>query len=111
MHKIAENAWRTGDPGIIFIDRINQLDYLDDGRIEATNPCGEQPLPPYGSCNLGSINLKHMLKKTDSGYEWDWEKFQRTTRLAVRFLDNVIEANDYPYPNSRIMQKKQEELV
>jgi len=52
-----------------------------------------------------------MLKKTDSGYEWDWEKFQRTIRLAVRFLDNVIEANDYPYPNSRIMQKKQEELV
>ena len=106
MHKIAENAWRTGDPGIIFIDRINQLDYLDDGRIEATNPCGEQPLPPYGSCNLGSINLKHMLKKTDSGYQWDWEKFQRTIRLAVRFLDNVIEANDYPIPELEDYAKK-----
>ena len=106
MHKIAENAWRTGDPGIIFIDRINKLDYLDDGQIEATNPCGEQPLPPYGSCNLGSINLKHMLKKTDNGYEWDWEKFQRTIKLAVRFLDNVIEANDYPIPELEQYAKK-----
>lgn len=106
MHKIAENAWRTGDPGIIFIDRINSEDYLDDGQIEATNPCGEQPLPPYGSCNLGSINLKHMLKETDSGYEWDWEIFEETIKLAVRFLDNVIEANDYPIPELENYAKK-----
>jgi len=111
MHKIAENAWRTGDPGIIFIDRINQLDYLDDGRIEATNPCGEQPLPPYGSCNLGSINLKHMLKKTDSGYEWTGRNSSELQDWQYASWITSLKLTTTPYPNSRIMQKKQEELV
>ncbi|MGC9099117.1 MAG: adenosylcobalamin-dependent ribonucleoside-diphosphate reductase [Candidatus Micrarchaeia archaeon] len=94
-------AWRSGDPGVIFLDRMNST-YSNPvpryGPIESTNPCGEQPLYPFDSCNLGSINLSHMLKEKNGKYEIDWEKLRYTTRLGIRFLDDVIDANNYPLP-------------
>ncbi len=95
---IIDNAWKTGDPGMIFIDRINALNPTrHTGEIESTNPCGEQPLQPWDSCNLGSISLPKMLKENSEGKrEMDWEKLGETVKLAVRFLDNVVDANRYP---------------
>ena len=96
---IVTSAWQTGEPGIIFLDRLNRDNAVpDQGKIESTNPCGEQPLLPYESCNLGSINLVNHITRTVAGWVLDRAKLEKTIRTAVHFLDNVIEVNQYPLP-------------
>jgi ribonucleoside-diphosphate reductase alpha chain len=92
-------AWESGDPGILFLDRINEANPTPLlGEIESTNPCGEVPLLPYEACVLGSINLLHMVKRKDGVWEVDFEKLKETVRRAVHFLDNIIDMNQYPMP-------------
>ena len=104
---IVRSAWQTGEPGILFLDRLNKDNPCPgQGEIESTNPCGEQPLLPYEACNLGSINLVRHLRRTETGYVLDRAKLEQTIRTAVHFLDNVIEVNQYPLPEIDAMTKK-----
>lgn len=102
---ITRFAWQYGDPGMIFIDRINNSRANPTpnlGQIEATNPCGEQPLLPYDACTLGSINLALFVKDND----FDWEALGETTRLANQFLDDVLDMNEYPIDKVRLMVRQ-----
>jgi ribonucleoside-diphosphate reductase alpha chain len=97
---IAFSAWKSAEPGVIFFDNINKYNPCMEakgGPLRATNPCGEQSLYPYESCNLGSINLANFVKrKADGMYEFDWQRYEQAVRLSTRMLDNVIDANKYP---------------
>ncbi len=98
-------AWQYGDPGLVFIDRMNEPSSNPIprvGRIESTNPCGEQPLLPYDACNLGSVNLAKMIR----GGDMDWEELARVVREGVRFLDDIVEINDFPVEKIREMVSK-----
>jgi ribonucleoside-diphosphate reductase alpha chain len=111
FNEIVRSAWETGDPGLIFIDRINRDNPTPHvGTIESTNPCGEQPLLPFEACVLGSINLSRCIKQQvsggrDQGTGVDWEMLEKLVYLGVRFLDNAIDANRYPIAEVERMHK------
>lgn len=107
FQELVQMAWQTGDPGIVFLDRINRDNPNPQlGRIESTNPCGEQPLLPFESCNLGSLNVARMVKYTDNDVVMDWDRLAEAVRIGVRMLDNVIDMNNYPLDEIEEMSKK-----
>ena len=106
FNRIVSASWRNGEPGIIFLDRINRDNPTPQiGDIESTNPCGEQPLLPYESCNLGSLNLSKMLRWEEERWEIDFDKLGERVERAVRFLDNVIDMNNYPLAEIGMMTR------
>jgi len=99
-------AWKTGDPGLIFLDEINKYNPNPQlGRIESTNPCGEQPLLPFESCNLASVNLARMVRHRDGEVTMDWDRLAEVVRTTVHLLDNVIDMNNYPIKEIEDMSK------
>lgn len=103
---ICEHAWATGDPGMLFLDRMEEDNFTPSlGKLDATNPCGEQPLLPYESCNLSSVHLARHLVRTDEGWEMNWDELGDTVKTVVRFLDNMIEANYYVLSETEKMVK------
>ena len=112
FNKIVDQAWKNGEPGIIFIDKINKYNPTPQiGMMESTNPCGEMPLLSYESCNLGSINLGKMTKRTESGKVIiDTEKLMDNVNTAVIFLDNVVKINNYPIPEIKEMTENNRKL-
>jgi ribonucleoside-diphosphate reductase alpha chain len=111
FHTLAEAAWRTGDPGLLFLNTINRTNPTPHcGAIVATNPCGEIPLLPYESCTLGSLNLAHMLREYHGHTGVDWEKLRTTVQKAVRFLDDIIEVNRYPLPEIEHMTRSNRKI-
>ncbi|MCY4491893.1 MAG: adenosylcobalamin-dependent ribonucleoside-diphosphate reductase [Thaumarchaeota archaeon] len=107
---IALSAWKSAEPGLIFFDQINKYNVFAKARqsqLRATNPCGEQSLYPYESCNLGSINLANLVKrKADGEYEFDWQRYEETIRKTTRFLDNIIDVNNYPVEEINVASKE-----
>ncbi len=105
---IALSAWKSAEPGVLFFDNMNKYNVMTraQGFIRATNPCGEQSLYPYESCNLGSINLANLVKRrADGEFEFDWQLYEQVIRLSTRFLDNIIDANKYPVTELDISSK------
>ncbi len=107
---IALSAWKSAEPGLIFFDQINKYNVFAKARqapLRATNPCGEQSLYPYESCNLGSINLVNFAQKqADGSYEFDWQGYEEIIRKTTRFLDNIIDVNHYPVPEINVASKE-----
>ena len=107
FEQLTQMAWQTGDPGIVFLDRINRDNPNPQlGKIESTNPCGEQPLLPFESCNLGSLNVARMVKYTDDDVVIDWERLAEAVHVGTHMLDNVIDMNDYPLAQIEKISKK-----
>ena len=103
FEKIIDGAWRNGEPGMIFLDHVNRRNPTPHvGRMTATNPCGEQPLLPYESCNLGSINLERFVKDVNGVPTVDYQRLREVVEVTARFLDNVIDANSYSVARLRI---------
>lgn len=103
---IIEQAWKTGDPGLLFLDMINKHNPVpNSGKIQSTNPCGEVPLLDYESCNLGSLNLSKMITFSSRKPEINWKKLANTISLAIRFLDNIIDVNHYVLPEIEMITK------
>ncbi|MFQ5969021.1 MAG: adenosylcobalamin-dependent ribonucleoside-diphosphate reductase [Nitrososphaerales archaeon] len=105
---IALSAWQSAEPGVLFFDIMNRYNVMKraQGFIRATNPCGEQSLYPYESCNLGSINLANFVKRrADGEFEFDWQRYEQVIRLTTRFLDNIIDSNKYPVPEIDVASK------
>ncbi len=106
FHEICEHAWKTGDPGMVFLDRMEEDNFTPSlGVLNATNPCGEQPLLPYESCNLSSVHLANHLIRKNGGWEINWEELGDTVKTLVRFLDNMIETNYYVLPETEKIVK------
>ena len=107
---IALSAWKSAEPGLIFFDQINKYNVFAKARqapLRATNPCGEQSLYPYESCNLGSINLVNLVKRqADGSYEFDWQRYEEIIRKTTRFLDNIIDVNTYPVEEINVASKE-----
>ena len=107
---IALSAWKSAEPGLIFFDQINKYNVFAKARqapLRATNPCGEQSLYPYESCNLGSINLVNLAQRqADGSYEFDWQGYEEIIRKTTRFLDNIIDVNNYPVPEISTASKE-----